>query len=274
LLECDKIKFDIKNPVEFTFVVSDEADKCNISRSDTLKVKIKVEPPDNTGPVLSITSTNPDLPFINLEQTVYLGQQISLDLVATDADTWPDQDKVSIALYDASGTANPTGYNFVTGRRKGYAQTTFTWNPDCSIFENGIYENQYTFKFRAFDDRCFSQDADTVVVNITLKDIEVSFEDFIPPNIFTPDNDPMLLNEFFAMVKVDAETGELLSILPEDNCAGRFVSITIYNRWGKEVFASEDRNFKWYAEGRGRRGIFYLLKFTNREFKGAVTVRN
>jgi hypothetical protein len=45
-------------------------------------------------------------------------------------------------------------------------------------------------------------------------------DDFLPPNIITPNGDR--LNDYFAMVKKDETTGELVSILPKDNCTGHF----------------------------------------------------
>jgi hypothetical protein len=93
---------------------------------------------------------------------------------------------------------------------------------------------------------------------------------FAPPNIITPNGDH--LNEFFAMVRLDDSTGELVSILPKDNCVGRFEGISIYNRWGEQVYASIDRDFKWYGDGASAGIYFYHLKFSDREYKGTVTV--
>jgi hypothetical protein len=44
------------------------------------------------------------------------------------------------------------------------------------------------------------------------------------------------------------------------------------NRWGRVVYESDNREFRWYAEGEPSGVYFYLLKFTNREFKGVVSV--
>ena len=94
---------------------------------------------------------------------------------------------------------------------------------------------------------------------------------FIPPNVFTPNGDDK--NQFFAMVKYDEAIDEFISILPEDNCFGRFVSITIFDRWGKQVYESFDRDFRWHGEGVPVGVYFYNLKFTNRDYKGIVSVR-
>jgi len=73
-------------------------------------------------------------------------------------------------------------------------------------------------------------------------------------------------------VKEDEVTGELVSILPRDNCTGRFEGISIFNRWGRQVFASTDRDFKWFADGTSAGEYYYLLKYSDTEYKGIITV--
>jgi hypothetical protein len=106
-------------------------------------------------------------------------------------------------------------------------------------------------------------------VNITIRDVDDD-EDFMPPNIITPNGDH--LNEFFAMVRQDDITGALINILPRDNCTGHFEGISIFNRWGKQVYASIDRDFRWYADGESAGVYYYLLKFSDKEYKGVITV--
>jgi hypothetical protein len=96
--------------------------------------------------------------------------------------------------------------------------------------------------------------------------------EFIPPNIITPNGDPY--NEFFAMVRENKQTQELESILPLDNCVGRFLNVTIYNRWGKEIFKSASRDFRWYPDNEAAGVYFYTLKYSNKEYKGNITLRN
>jgi len=138
------------------------------------------------------------------------------------------------------------------------------------LLSPGVIENTYTFTFNVLDDRCFNSKGDTVSVDITVKDVERNDADFLPPNIITPNGDN--LNDYFAMVKVDEVTGSLTSILPRDNCAGQFEGISIYNRWGKQVFLSNNRDFKWYAEGESTGEYFYLLRYTDKDYKGVITI--
>jgi hypothetical protein len=61
--------------------------------------------------------------------------------------------------------------------------------------------------------------------------------------------------------------------LPNDNCAGRFLGIRIYNRWGRQVYTSDNRNFRWYATDESSGVYFYYMTYTGKEYKGTINVR-
>lgn len=269
-INCDKLNLSLKDEFDFDFIVVDSANQCQIYKADTLRLKVKVEPPDNTTPILSVINTNNELLFENNHQTVYAGQQISLALVSTDTDINP-QDKVIIDIAEATGNVDPEGYSFTRAEGLGGAETTFIWDTDCALFKDGLFENHYTFKFISRDDRCFSAQTDTVKVDFTLIDVESTGVDFIPPNFISHNGDEF--NAFFAMVRED-ESKQLVSILPPDNCIGRFVSITVYNRWGKPVFQSFNRDFRWYPSDEPAGIYFYTLKYSDKDFKGSITLKN
>lgn len=272
-LICEKLKIADKDTFELMFMLIDNGNKCRLYKADTLTLQIRTEPPDNSAPVLTVSSTNPDLPFLNNQQALAVGEQISLGLISTDSDQAP-ADHIVIEMIDVQGSVEPSGYIFEPVEGTGNIQTSFTWNTDCSIFEAGIYENTYAFIFRTYDDRCLNVKADTVKVELTIRDIDSKVAEFIPPNFVSPDNDVNQRNEFFGMVKLNEQTGQLENILPLDNCVGHFVGITIYNRWGKQVFESPDRDFKWFPDEDASGVYFYTLTFSDKEFKGSVTVRN
>ncbi len=269
-IACDKVNLNVKDEFEFEFIVMDNANKCRFYKADTLNVIVKLEPPDNSKPNLHITSTSQTVPLNGDSVSIFLGEQISLSLIGTDADINPAKDKVRIKLIEAIGNVVPTGYNFEPAEGNGIANTTFVWKPDCSIFENNIYKNEYAFTFRVFDDKCFNDKGDTLKIAVTVRDVDGTDKDFIPPNFITPNGDN--LNDFFAMVKLDEETHELVSILPKDNCIGRFIDIKIFNRWGAKVFSSNNRDFKWYADGESGGVYFYLLTYSDKEYKGLISV--
>lgn len=268
-LFCEKFDLAKKSVYDFQFIVKDEANKCRLYKADTLAVKLKVLPPDNQKPTLTIVNTNPAVTFENNAMDVMVGEQISLGLIGTDPDTGP-QDIVSIEMIDITSSADPVGYEYMNATGTGTVQTTFAWLPDCSIFERGVYENNYRFTFRTVDNRCKISKADTVHFDLTIRDINNEGRQFIPPNFVSANGDSF--NDFFAMLRQREETGELENILPADNCVGRFVSISIYNRWGSEVFSSIDRDFQWYPVNQAPGIYFYTLVFSDKEYKGTITV--
>jgi len=266
---CDDVNLAVKDEFTFRFVVVDNANKCRFYKADTLDVTVKLYPPDNSGPTLLIANLNQEMQLVDNSMVVTLGQQITLGLTGTDSDNLPTPDFLRLDLINVEGEP-ADGYLFESAEGRKTVQTTFTWNPQCSIFANGVYENDYTFTFRVIDDRCFNSKGDTLAIDITIKDVERSDAEFLPPNIITPNGDQ--LNEYFAMVKQDENSGLLVNILPKDNCTGRFEGITIFNRWGKQVYESIDREFKWYADGQSSGEYFYLLKYSDKEYKGIITV--
>lgn len=271
LPDCATIDLDKQNVFDYRFLVIDNANKCRFYKADTLIIRVVLEPPENQPPALTAASLNPEQTLINNTLTAILGSPIQISLTGTDADLLPLQDNLTIELIDATGNVAPAGYSFTASSGPSPVQASFTWNPDCSAFRHPVYENQYIFKFMVNDNRCFSALADTLELQLTLRDVAAYHDDFLPPNFFSPNGD--LKNDFFGMYRWNEDIGEYESILPSDNCEGSFVSVRIFNRWGKEVFASNDRNFKWYGDGLPSGVYYYLLKYTHREYRGTITLR-
>jgi CHU_C Type IX secretion signal domain len=276
---CDKIDLDKRDVFDFRFVVVDEANKCQFVNTDTVDVIVQLEKPPNSAPTLSYNSLHEEQRFIDGNLTADLGQQIDIDLLGTDPDNIPDSDLLRLELIGASGTVAPEGYIFAPAEGKGSVESTFSWNPDCSIFSNGVYENQYEFSFRVYDSRCFNVKGDTVVLDITIRDVDSDLTIFNPANIITPNGDDC--NDYFAMEGLDAvsnspcatEDPDGIVRLPKDNCIRKFEAIRIYNRWGTEVFESTHRDFRWYATDQPNGVYYYSLLYSDREYKGSVTVR-
>ena len=267
-LNCDKIDLDSKSAFELEFIVVDNANKCRFYKADTLVVVVNIEPPDNMAPKLSVESLNADQPLVSGSLTAIRGDEIRLKVKGIDADIEP-QDVIRLELIGATGSVVPTGYSFTAVEGTGNVEALFTWNPDCSIFQNGVFENDYVFTFSVTDRRCFNGKEDAAEINIIIKDEEGSYEEFLPPNLITPDGNGQ--NEFFAMVKL--ENGEYISILPKDNCIGSFVNIRIYDRWGTQVYESSVRDFQWYPKSNASGVYFYHLTYTHRQYKGTVSVK-
>jgi hypothetical protein len=278
-ISCSGLNLDIKDTYQFRFVVIDRVNKCRVNNQDTLDVVVQILPADNQSPDLTLTNLNPIHTLANGALAVNMGEQIELGLFAVDPDNVPAPDHLRIDLIDARGTVPPQGYVFTPGEGEGAAETTFSWLPDCSIFRDDVYTNEYQFTFRVYDSRCFNVLADTVAVDITIKDVESDLNDFLPPNIITPNDDNC--NDYFAMEGIDPiPAGDCMTLdpdgiirLPKDNCIRHFESVRVYNRWGELVFESNDREFRWYAKGNPNGVYYYVLKFSDKEFKSSITVR-
>ena len=265
-----------KDTFKFHFVLTDNANKCNFLRTDTVVVEVKIIPSENSKPEV-VLQGQPEIPITNNEMSVELGQPITVNVLGYDADVSP-RDNLKLTLIDATGNVAPEGYSFNNMQGQGTVASSFTWNPDCSIFHDGIFKNDYVFRFGITDDRCFNPKGDTVTLKLTIKNIEATGKPFLPTNVITPNGDNC--NDFFAVEGIDpvassTDTGcggiinpdEQIS-LPRDNCTGHFQFIRIYNRWGKQVFESTDRKFRWYAQNETAGVYYYLILFGNQEYKG------
>lgn len=262
-LDCSKIDLNDKDEFQFYLIVKSREKFCGYDLADTLDVTVKVMPPDNIKPIGLVDGQSDGAEF-----TLTLGEELVLPIAGVDGDTAP-KDRLTLELISAQGDGL-TNYTFeAESPSLSPVLGTFRWKPMCDVFSNNIYENEYQFTFLVKDDRCFNPMKDSVSFRLIVKDIENDPADFLPPNVITPtdDNDK---NEYFALEKVVA--GERVSILPKDNCRGRFVGITIVNRWGRKVYESSSRDFRWYADNEPGGVYFYLLKYTDKEYKGTISV--
>jgi len=263
-IACDKVNLNNKDQFHLEFIVIDSSNRCHYYLADTLSVIVNVEPPDNEIPLLTANGVDEELVF-----TSTIEEPITIDLLGTDADRNPS-DLLKLTLVEDEDNPLPDGITFEPAEGLQTVSSTLQWTPNCDIFKNRVFVNDYRFRFRVVDGRCITEGEDIVEVKLTIKDIDRGNVDFLPPNIVTPNKDAW--NQYFAMVKRDENSGDLVSILPNDNCAGQFVSIQIFNRWGREVYSSNDRDFKWAPVNEATGVYYYTLRFSDHEYKGLITV--
>ena len=269
---CSSIDLQKKDTLNLQFIAVDHANKCRIYKADTLDVQVKVLPPLNQPPQLTVTNKNSTATTLsNNSINMILGPAIDLLLTGTDGDVLPTKDNLKIELVKKTGTVEPAGYNFAMVKGRSPLQDEFTWQPDCSIFQDGVYENEYAFTIRITDDHCITAKKDSVILKFKIRDIDGSDTRFMPPNFFSPNGDEV--NDYFAMETKDPVNGELMNILPLDNCVSVFEYVNIYNRWGNTVFQSSDRNFRWYGAGESAGVYFYSIKYSKKEYKGSISLR-
>jgi hypothetical protein len=254
-------------------VLADDMDKCNIIHYDTALVNFKVILPASH-PVLTIYNADKTKDLTNSSIETNLGH-MTLDLVGVDNDAFPT-DTLKLSLLSANGSVAPDRYTFNAVKGFTSIESVFTWDTDCSIFHEGNYDNHYTFRFLFTNNHCLTPTADTAYVNARIKDIESSDQNFIPANVITANGDNC--NDFFAIDGFDGapdcngSTRVIPFTAPLDNCVNRFEQVRIYNRWGKQVFESTDRKFRWYALSESPGVYYYFIKYTRAEYKSSITV--
>jgi gliding motility-associated-like protein len=145
------------------------------------------------------------------------------------------------------------GMTFTSTGGFGTAEGKFNWVANCDAFTQGV--SRVTFSLS--EDACSPSPDQTIVMEFRVKTPD--YRSFVPPNIFTPNEDG--LNDFFEIPG-----------MPADVCTSAFQHIRIYNRWGKEVFSSTEHNFKWDGKGVNDGVYFYVIDYGADKFKGSVTL--
>lgn len=239
---------------------------CNAKKGDTLAVDFKVEDMRCVGnplavsePVYFIIDESPNHPpavktSLDIQEITYTigdSETIIFDVLATD----PDTNTISLFAagrgFDLSNAgmqfANKTGIKEVT--------SPYAWSPECSMLE-GQSERTFLIDFITQDKSCAAA-SDTTTVKVVVKD---DMSDVVPEftNVITPNSDGK--NDCF-----------VLENLPEDNCANQFKDVTIFNRWGKQVYYSKIRK-NWCPTSVSQGYYYYVVNYTSKSYKGGLTI--
>ncbi|MEO1053048.1 MAG: gliding motility-associated C-terminal domain-containing protein [Bacteroidota bacterium] len=264
-LACPRFDLTQQDSFRVAFVVED-FDKCALTNADTLIVDFKILPIENDAPNLSVVSLDNEIAVTNNSTEVFVGQEIHLNLIGTDVNV----DSIFLSLLDVQGP-NPSSFQFDPKRGLGAVSSPLVWEPGCEDLA-GFPESMFTFTFLLEDNACIDNTNDTLQVAVLVKDTDAKKEEFLPPNVFTPNGDD--INEYFALEGINEATGDPIQTgLPLDNCAGQFENIRIFDRWGKQIFESRDRSFKWGGDGRPAGVYFYYIEFTDAVYRGSVSIR-
>lgn len=185
---------------------------------------------------------------------VALGKAYTATLNGTDA----DKDVLVLSATGQGFNLADVGMSFVapTGAA-GQASGTFTWLPACDgVSVAGGQAREFTVTFQLQESACRPQPQARTVRFVVEKPVA---PEFLPPNIITPNGDDK--NQFFTLAN-----------LPPDFCDARFAGVKIFSRWGRQVYESDNRSFRWAGEGTS--GIYYYLitYTTGLRYKGWVEV--
>ncbi|TGE28753.1 gliding motility-associated C-terminal domain-containing protein [Hymenobacter metallicola] len=177
-----------------------------------------------------------------------LGESFTMSLEGLDT----DQDMLTMTASVAGMDLAAAGMRFTPQNGPGRATGLFEWIPNCEV----AARDQTEVTFRLQETTC-----KPVPKTHTLR-FEVErpvAPDFLPANIFTPNNDKV--HDFFELPN-----------LPPDFCDSRLADIKIFSRWGNLVYRTTNRTFKWDGGGLPAGVYFLLIEYTDKTYKGTVTI--
>ncbi|MCX2743471.1 gliding motility-associated C-terminal domain-containing protein [Mangrovivirga sp. M17] len=243
----------INEPMIIDFVAID--DNCPQPLADTLRISLTIIRQDNVAPDLNLDRT---------EVTITPGDNFQLPFDAYDLDS----DSIFAQLMGINTRDLPDSLKFRYQSQFDELNGSLSWNPQCSDLNPDLSPVSFDMQILVKDDDKCNPKFDTATVSITLADDESNFDSYEPANVITANGDG--INDAF----VSCEFGncENSFILPPDNCANQYESITILNRWGQEVYHTKERDFYWDGNDNSAGVYFYEIKYTNRSYKGHISL--
>ena len=251
--ECGREKPGGKDEFIINFI-SRDAGECKTGITQILRVKLKLVFHVNEAPELSAQENSGGA--VGRVFEVITGETLSIWVHGVDANR---QDGLTLVLTDVKSAAPSFSYTWQNAQGTGGAVSSLlTFTAGCELLQ-GKSEAAVTFKFRLNDDPCYNKKADTLTVRVLLKDRPQPFEQVKYVNFFSPDGDRC--NQYFEIYN-----------LPADGCYNRFEYVRVYNRWGKLLFESNDRHFKWDGGGHSAGTYYYLLKYTDMTYRSPLAL--
>ena len=209
----------------------------------------------NHAPVLTSTLPAPKptetVPLVVLP----LGRQYTATFAGTDS----DRDGLTLtatgSLADGEGSFDlaSAGMRFVARNGTGAATGTFDWDVSCAAAN---LHHDFIVTFQLIDATCKPLPQ---TQRVRLKVLSPDSLDVKLYNVITPNHDGR--NDEFR-----------LPDLPPNFCDAQFTNIKIFSRWGQQVFASPDRNFRWPGQGIGGLYYYYVTYTDGRKFRGWLEV--
>ncbi|MBW3545729.1 MAG: gliding motility-associated C-terminal domain-containing protein, partial [Bacteroidetes bacterium] len=250
---CEQLLAKGKNEFILYFISQDAAE-CKTSLSDTITVQLRLRFPENAAPSISahtageVTQSSP--------YEVNVGEDLRILLRGIDAN---QADQLFLQLTGIDAPFETISYSWQDASNTGGEVTSLlSFMPDCALLQ-GAQEALVTFNFKVSDSPCYDEQADTVAVQVLVRDRPQDWDRVSYVNFFSPNGDAC--NQAFEIHN-----------LPEDACNNTFEYIRIYNRWGKLLYESNDRNFQWNGDGQPAGTYYYLLKYTGMTYRSPLTL--
>lgn len=179
-------------------------------------------------------------------------QAVEFDVIALD----PDTTQLSLFGVGRGFSMGDVRMDFLNKIGTREVISPFSWTPDCSMLE-GKSERLFTVDFVTEDKSC-QVSRDTATVFVLIRDV-ISDAVLKITNVITPNQDGK--NDCF-----------LMNQLPPDNCIQQFEDLSIYNRWGNQVFFTRDRTQDWCPVDSTAGAYFYQIRYTKNSYKGYITL--
>lgn len=213
---------------------------CGRTVADSITIEVQPQYA-NTPPTLRADMAGKTIDLV-------FGSTFSDSIFAADADT----DLVHLTAVGEGFNLADYGMLCPPASGRGAAATRFSWQPNCLIGN----KQEFVVLFSGAEETCKPEPPPPL--RVTFRVLFEAATTFLPANIFTPNNDG--LNDFFE-----------IPTLPPDLCQSLFSRITIYNRWGTRVYESADRRFKWDGSQVTAGVYYYVITYTDKQFRGTVT---
>lgn len=232
----------------FTIRLSVADDHCPVPAENLIEVNFKIIESEDVPPIIS-TNYIPEMHKI--------GETINFQVRVSDVDS----SGIDILFKGEGFNPEMLGMEFNYNLENCCeANGDFTWEPQCS---NILEIDKYKLYFTASGENCGISGKDSLSLDLFIENPQGEFtEELSFPNVITPNGDG--INDSF-----------YFPILDENLCLERsFRWISIYNRWGREVFHSNKSDFNWKAQNVAAGQYFYQVSFEEKTFKGFLHILN
>ena len=247
--DCRRWDFSDRNTFNLLVVIDDQ-DECLFSDPDTLELNLVFELPPNNKPEITFENTQ------NNTIIVDVNNPIDINILGVDI----DDDSIFLDLLDYERSALPEGISFTPVAGVGNVSSNFAWMPSCEDILANNGNGIFNFQFLVNDNNCLNNKTDTINLEVVVQEGSFNLDNVNPSNVFTPLNGDQFNPIYF------------VQDLPPGNCQNQFEGVTIYNRWGKLVFEDDQLDFTWDGSDVAPGIYYYLIKYTQNEIKGFVSV--
>lgn len=239
---------DIAGKIYQSYLIIED-DHCPKSQKDTVLLSYQYAQDENKPPVITLSYTE-GTPLLTPVDSL-------LEVIVTATDPDSGQTLTMRAVGEGFLLENYNTDFITTASGPARVEKLFRWRTDCRPLQ---LPQPVSVLFTVSDGFCPPGGQDSVRLKLAFEDLNLPAVAYNPANVFTPNDDG--LNDVFT-----------LPSLPKDNCTyGSFANIKIYNRFGRPVFESSDRNFVWKGEGHTAGVYFYILQYDNQRWRSWLTL--